>query len=36
VLKGLLRDHLGLSETVLNEAVFPESNQAKPMAGLIA
>jgi hypothetical protein len=25
-----------LSETVLNEAVFPESNQAKPMAGLIA
>ncbi len=36
VLKGLLRDHLGLSESVLNDAVFPDSNQAKPMAGLIA
>jgi uncharacterized protein (DUF1501 family) len=36
VLKGLLRDHLGLSESVLNDAVFPESNQAKPMTGLIA
>jgi uncharacterized protein (DUF1501 family) len=36
VLKGLLRDHLGLSETVLNDSVFPESNQARPLAGLIA
>jgi uncharacterized protein (DUF1501 family) len=36
VLKGLLRDHLGLSESVLNDAVFPESNQARPMTGLIA
>jgi uncharacterized protein (DUF1501 family) len=36
VLKGLLRDHLGLSETVLSESVFPESNQARPLAGLIA
>jgi uncharacterized protein (DUF1501 family) len=36
VLKGLLRDHLGLSETVLNGSVFPESNEARPVAGLIA
>ena len=35
VLKGLLRDHLGLSETVLNDAVFPDSSAVKPMAGLI-
>jgi uncharacterized protein (DUF1501 family) len=35
VLKGVLRDHLGLSEVVLNDTVFPDSNAVKPMPGLI-
>jgi uncharacterized protein (DUF1501 family) len=35
VLKGLLRDHLGLSEAALSDAVFPDSNQVKPLAGLV-
>jgi uncharacterized protein (DUF1501 family) len=35
VIKGLLRDHLGLSERVLAEAVFPNSAPARPMQGLV-
>jgi uncharacterized protein (DUF1501 family) len=35
VLKGVLRDHLGLSERALAENVFPDSASAKPMAGLV-
>ncbi|MGV8840496.1 MAG: DUF1501 domain-containing protein [Bauldia sp.] len=36
VLKGLLRDHLGLSEQVLTASVFPESIGVRPMDGLLA
>jgi uncharacterized protein (DUF1501 family) len=36
VIKGVLSDHLGLSERVLAETVFPDSAAAKPMKGLIA
>jgi uncharacterized protein (DUF1501 family) len=36
VIKGVLADHLGLSERALAEAVFPDSAAAKPMKGLIA
>jgi len=36
VLKGLLRDHLGLGERVLAENVFPESAAVKPMQNLLA
>lgn len=36
VFKGVLRDHLGLSERVLAEKVFPDSGTAKPIQGLIA
>jgi uncharacterized protein (DUF1501 family) len=35
VLKGVLRDHLGLGERVLAERVFPDSAMVKPMAGLV-
>jgi uncharacterized protein (DUF1501 family) len=35
VLKGVLRDHLGLAERVLAEKVFPDSAMVKPMAGLV-
>jgi uncharacterized protein (DUF1501 family) len=35
VIKGVLADHLGLSERVLAETVFPDSAAAKPMQGLI-
>jgi uncharacterized protein (DUF1501 family) len=35
VIKGVLRDHLGLSERVLAEAVFPNSAPARPMQGLV-
>jgi uncharacterized protein (DUF1501 family) len=35
VLKGLLRDHLGLGDHVLAENVFPDSAAVKPMQGLI-
>jgi uncharacterized protein (DUF1501 family) len=34
-LKGILHDHLGLSETALAKNVFPDSAQVKPMQGLI-
>ncbi|HVX75667.1 MAG TPA: DUF1501 domain-containing protein [Bradyrhizobium sp.] len=36
MVKGVLRDHLGLSERVLSESVFPDSATAKPLQGLIA
>lgn len=36
VIKGVLRDHLGLSERVLAATVFPDSATAKPTAGLVA
>jgi len=35
VLKGLLRDHLGVSEAALAKTVFPNSAQVAPMAGLV-
>lgn len=35
VIKGVLQDHLGLSERLLAETVFPDSGTAKPMKGLI-
>jgi uncharacterized protein (DUF1501 family) len=35
VLKGVLRDHLGLNERVLAEKVFPDSAMVKPMQGLV-
>lgn len=36
VIKGVLRDHLGLGERVLAEAVFPDSGAVKAMQGLVA
>jgi uncharacterized protein (DUF1501 family) len=36
VIKGVLADHLGLSERALADTVFPDSAMAKPMKGLIA
>ena len=35
VFKGLMTDHLGLSERVLGQDVFPDSALVKPMKGLI-
>ena len=35
VIKGVLADHLGLSERVLAETIFPDSATARPMKGLI-
>jgi uncharacterized protein (DUF1501 family) len=35
VVKGVLRDHLGLSEAVLAKTVFPDSAAAKPISGLL-
>jgi uncharacterized protein (DUF1501 family) len=35
VLKGLLRDHLRVDETVLADAVFPGSADVKAMGGLV-
>jgi len=34
-LKGVLRDHLGVSESTLAKNVFPDSAQTKPMQGLV-
>jgi uncharacterized protein (DUF1501 family) len=34
-LKGILHDHLGLSENVLGRSVFPDSAPVKPMQGLV-
>jgi uncharacterized protein (DUF1501 family) len=36
VLKGILRDHLRVDESVLATTVFPGSSDVKPMAGLLA
>jgi uncharacterized protein (DUF1501 family) len=36
VLKGLLKDHLGVSERVLAETVFPGSEGVRPLGGLAA
>jgi uncharacterized protein (DUF1501 family) len=36
VLKGALRDHLGISEADLTGKVFPDSIGVKPVDGLIA
>jgi uncharacterized protein (DUF1501 family) len=36
VLKGLLRDHLYVDESVLTADVFPGSNAVAPMTGLLA
>jgi uncharacterized protein (DUF1501 family) len=36
VLKGILADHLGLSNATLANAVFPDSVGVKPVSGLIA
>ncbi len=35
VIKGVLQDHLGFSERVLAQTVFPDSAAARPMKGLI-
>lgn len=35
VLKGLLRDHLGISELALSQRVFPSSIAVRPLNGLI-
>jgi len=35
VLKGALRDHLGVSEAALAQSVFPASANVAPMAGLV-
>ena len=35
VIKGVLRDHLGLAERVLADGVFPDSAAVKPMQGLV-
>jgi len=36
VMKGVLRDHLGIAERVLAETVFPDSAPVKGMQGLVA
>ena len=35
VMKGVLRDHLRVSETALDSKVFPDSNSARPLGGLV-
>ncbi len=35
VLKGMLRDHLGIADAHLEERVFPDSRSAQPLSGLI-
>jgi uncharacterized protein (DUF1501 family) len=35
VLKGLLRDHLRVEESVLASTAFPDSADVAPMAGLV-
>jgi uncharacterized protein (DUF1501 family) len=35
VIKGVLRDHLGVADRVLAETVFPDSAPVKPMQGLL-
>jgi uncharacterized protein (DUF1501 family) len=36
VLKGVLRDHIGLSERTLAQSVFPDSLAVRPLDGLVA
>jgi uncharacterized protein (DUF1501 family) len=36
ILKGVLHDHLGISERALAERVFPDSAMVKPAKGLVA
>jgi uncharacterized protein (DUF1501 family) len=36
VIKTVLRNHLGVSQTVLESTVFPNSGAARPIAGIIA
>jgi len=36
VLKGVLRDHLGIPEGALGAGIFPESASARPVDGLLA
>ena len=36
VLKGLLRDHLGVDERSLETTIFPDSRAARPTEGLLA
>jgi len=36
VIKGVLQDHLGLSERVLANTVFPDSTAVRPIQGLLA
>ncbi len=36
VLKGVLRDHLGIGETALSTRIFPDSLGVRPIGGLIA
>jgi len=35
VIKGVLRDHLRMPDTMLTAKVFPESTSAKPLTGLV-
>jgi uncharacterized protein (DUF1501 family) len=35
VFKGVLHDHLGIGEAALAQTVFPDSNAARPMKGLL-
>jgi uncharacterized protein (DUF1501 family) len=35
VLKGVLKDHLRVDDKALADAVFPDSGNASPMAGLV-
>jgi uncharacterized protein (DUF1501 family) len=35
VIKGVLRDHLRVPDTVLATRVFPDSSGAKPLTGLV-
>ena len=35
VMKGVLRDHLRVSEAALDSKVFPDSNSARPLGGLV-
>jgi uncharacterized protein (DUF1501 family) len=36
VLKGVLRDHLGMPDGALDGGVFPDSAAARPLDGLVA
>ena len=36
VLKGVLRDHLGLPDGALTGGIFPDSAAARPLDGLVA